>query len=75
VFFKWKCPICGFTNANLATSDGEAATGRRRALAALRTHVSSSDGGGHGARFEYPDGFDTDDMDRHVLLVSDRYLD
>jgi len=55
--YQWRCPICGTTRFGVyATSDGF------RALNALRTHIRSTDGCGHGPIHELPDDLDCEEL-------------
>lgn len=48
--YKWTCPYCGTTRTNTAGGpDGEA-----NATVALRNHITTSAGGGHHPRNEFP---------------------
>ena len=49
--YRWECPICG--TSRLAVYD---AADRFRAVNALRTHIQSTDGSGHGPVHAVPDG-------------------
>lgn len=61
--YRWACPICG--TSRLAVYD--AADGFR-AVNALRTHIRSTDGSGHGPVHTVPAGIDRTTL---VACVSD----
>lgn len=48
--YQWTCPYCGESRVNKLGDDG----GKEGAIAALRTHIQASDGGGHGPRHSFP---------------------
>lgn len=50
--FKWDCPYCGESSVDRYAGTAEEV--ERAVVAALRTHIVSSDGGGHGTRNEAP---------------------
>ena len=66
--YRWTCPVCGATKLN-QTVDG---SGRTNAINALRAHLVATDGDEHGARNQYPDGFDPDALVDHVSRVDRR---
>jgi len=55
--YRWECPICGVSR--LGVYD---ATDGYRALNALRTHIRSTDGCGHGPTHEFPAGLDPETL-------------
>lgn len=59
---RWTCPFCGLSRVK-PSMDGSA---EENALVALRTHVVSSEGDGHGAQYEYPPAFDPATLADHV---------
>ena len=66
--YRWTCPICGASRTNR----GEPETGRRNAIAAIRTHVLASDGDGHGPPNGYPDEVTASTFVDHVEEVGRR---
>lgn len=48
--FTWDCPFCGKSRTKRSTEED----GAENAVTALRSHIISSDGGGHGPRNELP---------------------
>lgn len=64
VVYTWTCPICGATR----TSFSRKGRTLHQALNALRAHVATSAGNGHGERNAYPDGFDRESLVEQVTL-------
>lgn len=64
--YRWTCPICGKTSIRVL----DASRAHSRAVATLKSHVQSSDGGGHGPLHDLPEGYDTDALADHVEQVS-----
>ena len=55
--YRWECPICGMSRLGVyAAADGY------RALNALRTHIRSTDGCGHGSTHELPADLDSETL-------------
>lgn len=67
--FRWTCPVCGETQLNTSSVDGE---GRVNATNALRAHLIATEGDGHGPRNEYPSDFDPESIPKHITR-EDRY--
>jgi len=61
--YLWQCPIC--ETRRLAVYD---VTDRFRAVNALRTHIQSTDGCGHGPVHELPADLDSEALANHVSL-------
>lgn len=68
VVYTWTCPICGASRTSFTRGEPTLHPG----LNALRAHVSTSDGHGHGERNAYPAGFDPDRLVEHVSLDEGR---
>ena len=64
--YEWTCPYCDQSRLNPA--DDQA--GEKNAIAALRAHIHSSDGDGHGPRSSFPPERLT--LSQHVVRVAHR---
>lgn len=64
VYYTWTCPICGASRTSFTRGEPNL----HQALNALRAHVSTSEGDGHGRRNSYPDGFDQDQLVEQVTF-------
>lgn len=62
VYYTWTCPICDVSRTSF-TREGQT---MHQALNALRAHVSTSEGNGHGRRNAYPDGLDREQLVEQV---------
>ena len=63
--FTWTCPICGDSATRLAARE----QAEYVALNALRSHVRSSTGDGHGSEYGFPPAFDPESLDDAVELA------
>lgn len=59
--YRWCCPIC--ESAQFAVYD---TADTYRAVNALRTHIRSTDGDGHGPVHELPTDLDQERLDEYV---------
>lgn len=62
--YTWTCPICDTSRTSYSAS-GRAL---HQALRALRAHVSTAAGAGHGERNSYPDTFDRERLVDQVVV-------
>lgn len=63
---RWTCPVCDASRCK--PSLGESAA--ESAASALRNHIVSSDGRGHGPRYQYPPTIDPSSLSEHVIEVA-----
>lgn len=70
--YRWTCPICGDSRTSMFREGDE---NRRdtlsRAKGALRAHIISSDGDGHGPIHSVPDGITADVLAECIEPVTD----
>jgi hypothetical protein len=62
--YRWICPICRATNIGVA--------GRKNApqsaVDALRSHIRTSDGDGHGRKYELPGDIERESLFAYVEI-------
>lgn len=66
VAYEWVCPICGIKRLSL-TDRGRSAI-EAQAENAIRSHVENSNGSGHGAVGEVPEGFADTEVASHIRV-------
>lgn len=66
--FRWACPYYGTSRLDRS----EDAAGEANAIAALRTHILTSDGAGPGPKNEYPADLAPGTLAEHVVGVDGR---
>lgn len=71
VGFEWTCPICGQSRLN-RLADGD---GLESAMSAIKTHIVSSSGDGHGERNTTPEKLDDLDLEHHVVRIKGEVAD